>query len=88
MSTFIEKLKAQYGYIMASDVEEAIKALGPDFLVVVKKGSGNRDMICLGNLDAYKRHTIAYNDDYVKEVFVSADKYKELMAEQEVNHGN
>lgn len=78
---FIEKLKEQMGYILSSDIDEAIKTFGPEFMVVVKKGSGNRDMVCLGNLDAYKRHTIAYNDDYVKEVFVSADKYKELIAE-------
>lgn len=74
---FADKMKRQMGYITDKDYNEAVKVLGGDFGVVVKKVSGNREIAALKDLaDVEKR--IESEGDYVKEVFISASDFRRL----------
>jgi hypothetical protein len=77
----MEKLKFHNGYLLDDMVTDAIKELGEDFMVVVKKSTGQRDMVALKNLKKYGRYTSKQRDP-IKNVFVSVDKFDRLFPEK------
>lgn len=75
--TFMEKLQYHHGYLLDDMVKDAITELGEDFMVVVKKSTGQRDMIALKNLKEYGEYMDS-QDDPIRSVFISADKYNRM----------
>lgn len=79
--SFMEKLQHHHGYLLDDMLPEAITELGEDFMVVVKKSSGQRDMVALKNLKQYDRY-MSKQKDPIKNVFISADKYDRMFPNQ------
>ena len=78
--SFMEKLKFHNGYLLDDMVTDAITELGEDFMVIVKKSTGQRDMVALKNLKEYGEY-MSKQRDPIKNVFVSADKFDRLFPE-------